>query len=476
MNRTGAGMTKIGTCLIAAGLLAGSIPAAPVQGGEAVDLQFFAVNEAGSVRGDALSPEFAENLAARPGGLTPTPVTGQAAAWSGLFRPRSRPLLVTVQATLGSRIELLALLVDTNGVVRLAARRPASTLFAARMDQGQPGSGEALVNAWRELAGDLHWAHQRLPAGAGGPPVRVSVKPLDAAGEAGDLTSASAWVVEAMALAGLALEGRPAVPAEPADLVIRASRRVVYDLSVEGPVRCLKRVIRQEDLFPALRMTLRKHLLWGVAVSDAHLLDPAWEPVAVAGISTSQVAIAVAGETNAFSAVDGRPCSLAAGLSATSVIPDSVKARVAVPTELPGSPLLMPLVFGGKTLLLTRSRQALYLDAKGSVAGEWLFPDRLHDVVPVCEGGVLKELVLIDAAGVVWTWQPGQEAPVRKIDLRIRPNGPLALAPQFIADWNNVPADADEGLGGVVEAGRMLLVGTTDGFLIHMPYPIRGVP
>ncbi len=463
----GSGIINYTGVLSVAALIGLGLPMGPAFGGEAADLLFFAFNEAGPSRAETVPVEFVDNLAARTEGLDLTRV--QAVAWSDVFKARARPAWVTVQVTMGSRIELLALFVDTKGVVRLAARRPASTLFDARMDQGQPGSGEALVNAWRELAADVYWARQRQPAGAGGDPIRLGVIK-------GDLMPGSAWAIETMALAALAMDGRPAVPAEPADLVIRASRNVVYDLSVEGPTPCLKRSVRQEDLFPALRMTLRQRLIWGPAVSDAHLADPAWEPVAVAGFSTSQVAVTVAGALSAFSAADGRPCAPEKNLSVTSAIPEALRAAVAAPAELPASALLGPLVFGKKTLLLTRSRQALFLDARGAVAGEHLFPDRLHDAVPVCEGGQLKELVLIDAAGGVWTWAPGVDSPVRRIDLRLRPNGPLVFVPHFIFDWNSAQANADEESGGVVAAGPQLLIGTTDGFLIHMPYPIRGTP
>jgi hypothetical protein len=468
--------------LLALGVLTGLVtPVTSVHGGEAVDLSFFAFNEAGPTRGVSIPAEFSENLAARPEGLAPAPA--QTVAWSEVFQPRSRPLLVAIQITLGSRIELLALLVDSTGVVRLAARRPASTLFNKRLDEGEPGSGEALVNAWRELAADIHWARQRQPAGAQVSPVRVNVKNMTTPGstggiglQGGELTPGSSWVIEAMTLAALAMEGRPAVPGDPADLTIRAKRYVVFDLSVDGPEPCVKRSVRQEDLFPALRMIMRKHLFWGRAVSDAQVVDPAWEPVAVAGVSTSQVAVSVGGAIVAFSAADGRACAPQSNLWARAGIPEALRARVAMPSDLPASPVLGPLIFGTKNLLLTRSRRALFVDSSGRASGEWLFPDRLHDAVPVCEGDLLRELVLIDVAGAIWTWQPGQDAPVRRIELRVRPNGPLVLAPAFIADWNNVPADAAEDAGGVMETGRILLIGTIDGFLIHVPYPLRRAP
>jgi hypothetical protein len=85
-------------------------------------------------------------------------------------------------------------------------------------------------------------------------------------------------------------------------------------------------------------------------------------------------------------------------------------------------------------------------------------------------------LVLVDAGGRVWSWPASADEPRLHVALGVRPFGPVIDAPAFVTTWAaSAPGgDDDEEDLTVVDQARQVLIGTEDGFLIHLPYPFGG--
>ncbi len=249
---------------------------------EPLDFALFHLGQEGKARNVPADQGLVDSLMARDL-TTVTPLPANRLAWSEALQMPGERLVVAV-TRFGTRLEVLALLLD-DGAVRHAARRPASTSADMRRDRGLPGSNQLLPNAFAELAADLAQVLERLPQGLSGETLSVAVEPLvDAAGpEArGGLELTYRQALEAQTLAVLALEGMPirlaAADDDPDFRLAARTQAIRLDLRFAGPDRhFLRRHVRQEDLVPMLVAGWRKHLRWHDRVSDIKVLNPSWE-------------------------------------------------------------------------------------------------------------------------------------------------------------------------------------------------------
>jgi len=441
-------------CVVFAGLCGLAAPVLPVVG--------FRLGEDGDLRNVAVPVHFVENLALR-GKWEPRETEPGTVVWDAVWKADAPDRLVVVRSQFGARIELLGFLVG-RGQARAAARRPASATFEARLDWGQPGAGQGEINAWRELAADLHRADTaETPIVRSLAPVAVSDRML---GPGKGLLYAA--TVEAMAVTAMVLDGATVRRGNEADAVRIEARRqaTVFGLRVHGTWQRDMDACSQADLFPCLRVALRGANAWGSAVGAVRVLDSAWNPVAV--VSADEQLLVRKGEgLLAFAKADGRPVE-APKVAPQPVAPASGPVPAGGLAQYEWAPDLLrpPIAFGDRALALTVSRVARLLDPEGRVAEEEMFPDRVHTVYVDRDG----EVIVVDVAGRVWRWPPGAE-PALHVELGITPHGPLVHAAAIFAEWHRGEDGGELSLeSGAV--GRFLLLGSCDGMLFHIPYPL----
>ncbi|MCX5662051.1 MAG: PQQ-binding-like beta-propeller repeat protein [Planctomycetota bacterium] len=276
--------------------IAPDVPATPVPGAALV-AAFAAVGpEADEVDG-GISQQFAESLGARPGfsvkfvprssGNWLTPPQGAGATTGGW--------LSFVMVATGEHRDAVVLVPDEKGTAVLAAvRRPCHYGGKARRDWVDPGPGQIVDNAMKEIAADL--GHRWSTTWASRPERRVKVTVagwkvaagelgggLDAAikGKESETEKMEAALMPALdgatvlAFAALAEAGfEPTTQDAPASLRIEVAQSVDHDalrltLTRDGKeTKLVDRVVQRPAIYEHLLAAGRKMLVWGDTVRD----------------------------------------------------------------------------------------------------------------------------------------------------------------------------------------------------------------